>query len=162
MSADTDAKIRYVLQLVAVYASRTAAPMTMDSVQRANVAHENIEREIRSLTEKAAKYDALNTPEIKDFLAAVENEALHQRDIHSHKGDAGKTDAEWFWLLGYLGGKAVHAGTVAGSFELPQGDQAKRLHHIITTAAACLNWHAARVGTYTDMRPGIAAPEEKT
>ena len=23
-------------------------------------------------------------------------------------GDAGKTDADWFWLIGYLAGKALH------------------------------------------------------
>ena len=97
------------------------------------------------LETKAAKYDALNTPELVDFLAAVEREALHQRERWAASGDAGKSDADWFWLLGYLGGKALHSG---------DRDPAKRLHHIVTTAAACLNWHAARVGTYTAMRPG--------
>lgn len=93
----------------------------------------------------AAKYRALNTPEIHDFIAAVEREALHQRDLWAAHGDAGKTDADWFWLIGYLGGKAINK---------PE----KQLHHIITTAAACLNWHGARVGAYTAMRPGIDPP----
>jgi hypothetical protein len=31
----------------------------------------------------------------------------------------------------------------------------KALHHIITTAAACLNWHSAKLGTHNKMRPGI-------
>lgn len=129
---------------------------------------EQADAEIQRLRPLAAKYDALNTPEIKDFLAAVEREALHQRNIHAHKGDAGKSDADWFWLLGYLGGKALHAGAVARADAAfgnrPESVQAqeKQLHHIITTAAACLNWHAARVGTYQDMRPGIAAPGEPT
>ena len=92
----------------------------------------------------AAKYRALNTPEVDDFLSAVHNEALHQRARWSSGHDAGKTDADWLWLLGFLSGKAVHAKT-----------SEKRLHHIITTAAACLNWHAARIGAHTAMRPGI-------
>lgn len=90
---------------------------------------------------KAAAYDALSAPEVSDFLAAVENEALHQRDRWAASGDAGKTDADWFWLVGYLSGKAINK---------PE----KQLHHIITTAAACLNWHGARTGHYILMRPG--------
>lgn len=99
--------------------------------------------------EDAQKYRRLHTPEVVDFLSAVENEALFQRERWSEAGDAGKTDADWFWLVGYLAGKAIR----------PDGTDKKRLHHIITTAAACLNWHAARVGAYTKMRPGIEGPE---
>lgn len=91
--------------------------------------------------EKAAKYDAINTPEIEDFIKAIRNEALHQRERWGSEHDAGKTDADWFWLIGYLAGKALHK---------PE----KILHHIITTAAACLNWHAAKVGAHNGMRPG--------
>lgn len=54
--------------------------------------------------------------------------------------------ADWFWLLGYLGGKALHAHGA--------GNAEKAEHHIITTAAACANWHRAVFGK-TDMRPGI-------
>ena len=102
-----------------------------------------LEAEVKALRRDAERYRAINTPEIADFLAAVHNEALHQRERWGSDHDAGKTDADWFWLLGYLCGKAMHA----------QNDE-KRLHHIITTAAACLNWHAARVGMWTAMRPG--------
>lgn len=97
-------------------------------------------------SEAAARYRALHTPELRDFVAAVEREALFQRERWGASGDAGKSDADWFWLIGYLAGKAIR----------PDADADKQLHHIITTAAACLNWHAARVGTYTTMRPGIA------
>lgn len=96
----------------------------------------------------AENYRRINTPEIADFLSAVHNEALHQRERWGTQGDAGKADADWFWLIGYLAGKAIRPDTT------PE----KRLHHIITTAAACLNWHGARVGAYVDMRPGIAEP----
>jgi hypothetical protein len=94
----------------------------------------------------AARYRELVTPEIHDFLKAVEREALHQRNRWGAEHDAGKTDADWFWLIGYLAGKAINK---------PE----KLLHHVITTAAACLDWHAARVGAHTAMRPGIADPE---
>lgn len=91
------------------------------------------------------KLDEINTPEINDFIAAVELEAKHQRIRWGTEHDGGKTDADWFWLIGYLAGKALHK---------PE----KQLHHIITTAAACLNWHAAKAGVSNSMRPGIAEP----
>jgi hypothetical protein len=92
---------------------------------------------------KVAAYDRINTPEVDDFLAAVRNEALHQRERWGVEHDGGKTDAEWFWLVGYLAGKALH--NVSG----------KRLHHIITAAAALLNWHGRATGHY-------AAPASET
>lgn len=87
----------------------------------------------------------INNPHTADFLEAVRLEAAHQRERWGSDHDSGKTDAAWFWLVGYLAGKALHK---------PE----KQLHHIITTAAACLNWHAARTGVDTRMRPGIEEP----
>lgn len=98
--------------------------------------------DVSELVRKAALYDAINTPEIDEFLSAVRNEALHQRERWGSEHDAGKTDADWFWLVGHLASKA-----------LLKTD--KSIHHIITTAAALLNWHAAKVGAHTLMRPGI-------
>lgn len=108
------------------------------------VGHTTIDAsELEALRRDAERYRELNTPEIADFLAAVEREALHQRDRWAAEHDAGKTDADWFWLIGYLAGKAINKPD-------------KILHHIITTAAACLNWHAAKLGASNVMRPGIA------
>lgn len=87
----------------------------------------------------------INTPQADDFIRAVSIEAEHQRQRWGSKSDAGKTAADWFWLVGYLAGKALHAH-VAGNAE-------KAEHHIITAAAACANWHRALFGK-TDMRPG--------
>lgn len=87
----------------------------------------------------------INTPKVDDFLEAVRIEAAHQCERWGVDHDAGKADADWFWLVGYLAGKALHK---------PE----KRLHHIITTAAACLNWHAYVTGLRTQMRPGISPP----
>jgi hypothetical protein len=50
----------------------------------------------------------LNTPELLDFAKAVQLEAAHQRARWGSDHDAGKTDADWFWLIGYLAGKALH------------------------------------------------------
>lgn len=104
---------------------------------------EEIRKALEQYKEDAEKYRQINTPEIHNFIVAVEREALHQRERWNAEHDAGKTDADWFWLIGYLAGKAIHK---------PE----KQLHHIITTAAACLNWHAHKLGTFTGMRPGTA------
>lgn len=101
--------------------------------------------EVGRLKGRIRELEALiNTPHTANFLEAVRLEAAHQRERWAADHDAGKTDADWYWLVGHLAGKAVYK---------PE----KQLHHIITTAAALLNWHMARtVGT--DMRPGIAEP----
>jgi hypothetical protein len=91
----------------------------------------------------------INTPHTAEFLESVKLEAVHQRERWAADHDAGKTDADWFWLVGYLAGKALHK---------PE----KQVHHIITTAAALLNWHAAKMGVDTRMRPGITPPSTPT
>lgn len=96
---------------------------------------------------EAIRQELLNTPEVRDFATGVVMEALHQRERWGSEHDAGKTPADWFWLVGYLAGKALHA-QIAGNTN-------KALHHTISTAAALANWHAAITGTHTAMRPGI-------
>ena len=88
----------------------------------------------------------INTPQADDFLRAVSTEAEHQRQRWGTSHDSGKEPSDWFWLIGYLAGKALHAHT--------SGNTEKAEHHIITTAAACANWHRSIFGR-TDMRPGI-------
>ena len=85
-------------------------------------------------------------------MKGVPLEAAHQRKRWGSKHDAGKTPSDWFWLVGYLAGKALHAHVT--------GDTKKALHHTISTAAALCNWHAAILGK-TDMRPGIDMTPEK-
>lgn len=131
------------------YFLRHLSAMTVEGLRsKADIAEQLAwrDRAIDRLREDAEKYRALSTPEIRDFIVAVEREALHQRERWGANGDEGKTPPDWFWLVGYLAGKALHK---------PE----KRLHHIITAAAALMNWHAAEVGTYTQMRPG--RPEEQ-
>jgi hypothetical protein len=89
----------------------------------------------------------LGTPEIDDFFEAVKKEAAYQRDRWSADGhDSLKTDPDWFWLIGYLAGKALHN---------PGHSHEKRLHRIVTIAAAACNWHAAvKSNGKFKMRPG--------
>lgn len=88
--------------------------------------------------------EELGIPEIEDFFEAAKKEAAYQRKHWGSDHDAGKTEADWLWLIGYLAGKALHN---------PGGNRAKKLHRIITVAAAACNWHAATLGK-TNMRPG--------
>lgn len=81
----------------------------------------------------------INTPELVDFAKAVTLEAVHQRERWGEKHDVDKTPEDWFWLIGYLAGKALRAGI--------DGNKEKLLHHIITTAAVCNNWHAQASGS---------------
>ncbi len=128
-----------------------ASLWTVRDLQRRNDALQQqidaIQQQIDAIQQQI---DAINTPEILDFVKAVQLEAQHQRLKWGADGDAGKSDLDWYWLLGYLAQKAVNGPT-------PE----KRLHHCITTAAACLNWHAAKLGVYAAMRPGIEAPAEE-
>lgn len=88
----------------------------------------------------------LDTPEIEDFVKAVKLEAAHQIERWGTVDDRGKTPADWFWLVGYLAGKALHSQL--------DGNREKALHHCISTAAALCNWHAAIKGVDHRMRPG--------
>jgi len=111
------------------------------------IATEQAPSELDALRAEVARLNAIiNTPQSDDFLRAVSMEAEHQRQRWGDEHDAGKDPADWFWLIGYLGGKALHAHAA--------GDVPKAEHHIITTAAACANWHRAMFGL-TNMRPGI-------
>jgi len=80
----------------------------------------------------------LGTPSIDDFFAAVKKEAAYQRTRWAGDHDKLKSDPDWFWLIGYLAGKALHN---------PGNSKAKRLHRIVTVAAAACNWFEAVKGT---------------
>lgn len=95
------------------------------------------DRELREL---------VNSPEIEGFLRGVHIEAVHQVERWGSAGDRAKRPADWFWLIGYLAGKALHA--------VVSGDRDKALHHCISTAAATYNWHCAIKGTDIRMTPG--------
>lgn len=98
------------------------------------------------LDEHDRLYALLNTPEIHDFTKAVALEAAHQRGRWA-ADDPGKGDGDWFWLIGYLAGKALHTPIMKDCaeglmFAPPADILDKKLHRIITVAAAAANWHA--------------------
>jgi len=95
----------------------------------------------------------LNTPETNDFDKGVPLEAVHQMERWGAAHDAGKNPEDWFWLVGYLAGKALSA------FKL--GDAGKAKHHCISTAAAMRNWHRHIATGESAMRPGISAEKSQ-
>ncbi len=106
--------------------------------------------EIIALREKVEEFNALlNTPEIEDFDKAVPLEAAHQIMRWGAEHDEGKNPEDWFWLVGYLAGKALAASRA--------GDLIKAKHHCISTSAVLRNWHAQLRSGISVMRPGISA-----
>lgn len=81
----------------------------------------------------------INRPEVLDFLEAVKIEAAHQRERWKAT-DPIKDDADWYWLIGWLGGKALTDPHDAGDTRTAKE---RKLHRIITVAAAAYNWHSS-------------------
>lgn len=95
-----------------------------------------LRRQVDQLKAECARLKALiNTPQTHDFLAAVQCETAHQIERWGAAHDRGKSAENWYWLIGYLAGKALRAAV--------EGDREKALHHTISTAAACANWYVA-------------------
>lgn len=91
---------------------------------------------IRCALAEGDRLEALvNTPETEDFLLGVKIEAAHQVEKWGEAHDRGKSAENWFWLVGFLAGKCLRAAI--------EGDRTKALHHTVSTAAACANWHRA-------------------
>lgn len=74
----------------------------------------------------------LNKPQTAQFLQAVAAETIHQVERWGTVHDRAKAPADWFWLIGYLAGKALHAHAA--------GDREKALHHCVSSAAALASW----------------------
>lgn len=92
----------------------------------------------RALTaeERAERLEKLiNTPELEDFDKGVSLECAHQVARWGEAHDRSKSAENWYWLIGYLAGKALRAAIA--------GERVKALHHTISAAAALRNWHAA-------------------
>lgn len=92
-------------------------------------------------------HDLLNHPEIDDFASGTKLEAAHQIQRWGTAHDRAKAPADWFWLVGYLAGKALASAI--------NGDLVKAKHHCISSSAALCNWHLALSGD-TRMQPGSA------
>jgi hypothetical protein len=105
-----------------------------------------LERVVAALRGAARVDEMINSPEIEGFLRGTHLEAVHQVERWGEASDRAKRAADWFWLVGYLAGKALHAEVAA--------NREKALHHCISTAAALYNWHCAIKGTDVRMSPG--------
>lgn len=147
--ADPEARFAIYGQLCRVAEKWKRDRATADHIGEANKKVSATAAPSVALTQALAEIERLNTiintPHGDDFVRAVSIEAEHQRQHWGTEGDAGKTPADWFWLVGYLAGKALHAHASC--------DLDKSEHHVITTAAACANWHRNMFGK-TSMRPG--------
>jgi hypothetical protein len=118
--------------------------------------------EYEQLLAKAQEFDRLhalvNTPELVDFPAAVHLEAVHQEERWGKKEQESKAAIDWFWLVGYLSGRALEhdreAERLSAQATEAEADRAfhdtqiahhreKAVHHTITTAAALNHWHAS-------------------
>lgn len=108
----------------------------------------------------------LNSPELISFRDGVVLEAAHQRERWGSDHDGDKSPEDWYWLIGHLAGRALFHHKEAERLEIiPDVESGllerqidhhreKAVHHCITAAAACANWHAAVLGK-TNMRPGV-------
>lgn len=88
----------------------------------------------------------INCPHTLNFLNATRIEVAHQIDRWGTVHDRAKQPQDWFWLLGYLSGKALAAHAA--------GDREKAMHHTISSAAVLANWHAAIAFQDMRMQPG--------
>jgi hypothetical protein len=102
-------------------------------VRRCKMKPEQADLEIERMTAALHTLMALDTPELQDFMKAIPLEATHQNARWPEGHDENKTSEEWYWLIAHLAGKALAA--------LRYNDVQKALHHTITVAAACANWH---------------------
>lgn len=101
---------------------------------------------LEAKAERDRLHDLVNSPEVDGFLRGVHLEAVHQVERWGTAHDRAKRPADWFWLVGYLAGKALHAAV--------SGDVDKARHHCISTAAALYNWHCSITGHDVRMCPG--------
>jgi hypothetical protein len=91
--------------------------------------------------EVARLHSIIHSPESDDFLKGVSIEAEYQRQLHGVDDTDARYDwHQWFWVVGYLAGKAL-AACKSG-----EGDGAKARHHLVTTAALLHNWHNTLTG----------------
>ena len=88
----------------------------------------------------------LNSPLYENFLEGVQREAAHQVERWGSVEDRAKEPQDWFWLVGYLSGKALRAHI--------DGKKEKAQHHTISTAAALLHWHNYISGDADRFTPG--------
>lgn len=97
---------------------------------------------------RAEEMEALiSRPYIGAWSDEILIEAAHQRTRYGADHDHGKAPEDWFWLIGYLAGKALAAHKA--------GNAAKAHHHTVSTGAVLAHWAAAIDGNEEIFRPGL-------
>jgi hypothetical protein len=97
--------------------------------------------------ENARLLALISRPYIGAWTDEILVEAAHQRDRWGADQDHGKAPEDWFWLIGYLAGKALASHKA--------GDLAKAHHHTVSTAAVLAHWAATIDGNENVFRPGL-------
>lgn len=83
----------------------------------------------------------IHSPESNEFLKGASIEAEYQRQLHGVDETDSRYDwQQWFWVTGYLLGKAL-AACRSG-----EGNGEKAKHHLVTSAALLNNWHNVLTG----------------
>lgn len=128
-----------------------------DALEHAEGQRDHLVDELdRSEQERDRLNQIVNRPQADDFVRAMSTEAEYQRQKYGQPAGQGKGPWDWLGLAGHLAAKAVAAH---------QADNREKYeHHVITAAAACLNWHRAEFGqpehvTDANYRP---LPSEQT
>jgi hypothetical protein len=116
----------------------------------------------------------VNNPITDQFISGTRNEIAHQVQRWGTVSDRGKEPQDWFWLVGYLAGKALHhhkntqvqreeverqkaAGIECSALEAALAyNIEKAKHHTISAAAALGNWWAHISIGGTVMAPGVS------
>jgi hypothetical protein len=102
----------------------------------AAIEFQELMQELELLRLENARLSALvNNPQTHEFLEAVRAEAAHQVERWGEAHDRSKSSENWFWLVGYLAGKALRSAIT--------GDKEKALHHTISSGAALAQWFSA-------------------
>src|SRR5689334_17585738 len=104
--------LRMIARLATRQSDKTGSPVSAEAAVALGLAADRIE-----------ELEAINhAPDVETFFCAVEKETRYQRQLWGAEHDEGKTDADWFWLVGYLAGKALTCAI--------RGEADKALHHL--------------------------------
>lgn len=83
---------------------------------------EKLRADLRKAQARIAELEALiNNAEIDGFLRGTHIEAVHQVERWGTAHDRARRPADWFWLVGYLAGKALHSQTNEAADVLAEG-----------------------------------------
>lgn len=126
----------------------------LDEITRLEGQVANQDDEIASLRSRLERAENLLWSPINErFMEGVMREAGHQVARWGVDHDAGKEPEEWLFLGGHLMSKACMYARL--------GNAEKAMHHTISAAAVCANWHAHIKGEETTFRPGLG-PEKSS